>query len=34
MPINLGIVLMTVASNLFFIKWLNMGIEGAAWAQP
>ena len=32
MPINLGIVLMTVASNLFFIKWLNMGIEGAAWA--
>ena len=32
MPINLGFVLMTVVTNLFFIKGLNMGIEGAALA--
>ncbi|MEC8114156.1 MAG: lipopolysaccharide biosynthesis protein [Bacteroidota bacterium] len=32
MPVNLGFVLMTVVTNLFFIKGLNMGVEGAALA--
>jgi O-antigen/teichoic acid export membrane protein len=32
LPINLGLVLMTVATNYVFITWFGWGIEGAAWA--
>lgn len=32
LPINFGLVLMTVASNYVFIRWFGWGIEGAAWA--
>ena len=32
LPINLGLVLMTVASNYLFMSWLGWGIEGAALA--
>ena len=32
LPINLGLVLMTVASNYVFMSWLGWGIEGAALA--
>ena len=32
LPINLGLVLMTVATNYLFMSWLGWGIEGAALA--
>ena len=32
LPINLGLVVMTVASNYVFMQWLGWGIEGAALA--
>ena len=32
LPINLGLVLMTVASNYVFMSWFGWGIEGAALA--
>ena len=32
LPLNLGLVLMTVATNYVFINWFGWGIEGAAWA--
>ena len=32
LPINLGLVIMTIISNYVFIEVLDMGILGAAWA--
>ena len=32
LPINVGLVLMTVASNYLFMSWMGWGIEGAALA--